>query len=382
MDYPNELESWWLTAARRETALATDDCLMSLETEVARLSDLFTTARPTAFRDYAVTARSRLAYGLFFFPQTFTRVQQITREWLAAAGLPATRPLRVLDLGSGTGASTLAVAHTLQAHALTLTAVDHSPESLVCLRQVFTDLTALWPHATLSIRVGQAAHDGLSGPFDLIVASFVLNELFPPPNDEACQTWITTQLARLAPDGALMIIEPAGQTTSPRLQRLRNVRAAGGNTRILAPCPHDRPCPLMGAACGWCHDVRRWHVPDTVNQLNRRLFRSVHDLKHSLLVLTRTNAVIPPPSWYGDPACFRMIGPMSRTKGRLITRACCGDGTLRDVELMTRGMTRQQENVLTNWDRGDFVRTTGARLLGDGHTLRVETLQRLGQSSE
>jgi ribosomal protein RSM22 (predicted rRNA methylase) len=374
MDYPSELETWWLTAAQRETGLAEDACLMSLEADVARLSDLFTTDRPAAFRDYAVDARQRLAYGLFFFPQTFTRVWQVAQPWLTAGGRPTARPLRVLDLGSGTGASTLAVAHALQPHALSLTAVDHSPESLTCLSQLFADLSSLWPGATLATRVGHAAQDGLPGPFDLIVASFVLNELFPPPNDTACQAWITAQLARLAPDGALMIVEPAGQTTSPRLQRLRNARAADGSARILAPCPHSRPCPLVGAACGWCHDVRRWRVPDSVNRLNRRLCRSVHDLKHSLLVLTRPDASLPVPAWQGDPACFRMVGPMSRIKGRLRARGCCGDGNLRDVELMTRGMTRQQENALTDWDRGDVVRMAGARLLGDGHTLRAEAL--------
>lgn len=377
MDYPVELATWWLAAARRETGLDEDACLMSLEADVAQLSDLFTTDRPATFRDYAADTRLRLAYGLFFFPQTFIRVRLIAREWLAAAGVPKARPLRVLDLGCGTGASTLAVAHALQPHALNLTAVDHSPESLACLGRIFADLAPLWPDATLATRVGHAAQDGLSGPFDLIVASFVLNELFPPPGDQACQTWLAAQLARLAPDGALMIVEPAGQATSPRLQRLRNMLAFGGMARILAPCPHNRPCPMIGAACGWCHDVRRWRVPDTVNRLNRRLFRSVHDLKHSLLVLTRPDAAVPPTPWHGDPACFRMIGPMSRVKGRLVTRGCCGDGALRDVELMTRGMTRPQENVLTGWDRGDRVRATHARLLGDGRTLRVDALQRL-----
>jgi ribosomal protein RSM22 (predicted rRNA methylase) len=376
MAYPVELEAWWLAAARRETGLADEACLMALEAEVARLSDLFTTDRPAAFRDYAADARQRLAYGLFYFPQTFARVAAVTQEWLAATGLPAARPLRVLDLGSGSGASTLAVAHALQPQALALTAVDHSPESLASLRQLFGDQAALWPGASLATHVGDAVRDGLPGPFDLIVASFVLNELFPPPHDAACQAWITAQLARLAPDGALMILEPAGQATSPRLQRLRNTRAADGTARIVAPCPHSRPCPLVGAACGWCHDVRRWRVPDSVNRLNRRLFRSVHDLKHSLLVLTRPDAGVLP-AWQGDAACFRMVGPLSRAKGRLVTRACCGDGSLHDIELMTRGLTRQQENALTDWDRGDRVRSTGARLLGDPRTVRVDSLQRL-----
>ena len=127
---------------------------------------------------------------------------------------------------------------------------------------------------------------------------------------------------------------------------------------------------MPGANCGYCHDVRSWRVPDSVNLINRRMFLSVHDLKYSLLVIQRS----PPPATR-NPNLFRMAGPMHRDKARVATYGCCGDGTLRKIELMTRGLSRAQIDALASHERGDCLQMTNPRLLGDNRTWRVETLE-------
>ena len=278
----------------------------------------------------------------------------------------------VLDLGCGSGAATLAAAMMLPDHPLALHAVDHAPQALAALQQLFDDCHTLWPSATLTMHSRDVHDDGIPGTFDLILASFVLNELFPDSDDPRAQLWIRQQVKRLAPGGFLVVLEPAGLATCGRLQHLRNRLAADHNLTIVAPCPHHLPCPMLGANCGFCHDVRSWRVPDSVNLINRRMFLSVHDLKYGLLVLQRTAA----PSQTDPPATrFRMVGPMNRDKARVATYGCCNDGTLRKIELMTRGLSRAQIDALAAHERGDRLRIVNPRLLGDNRTWRVEALE-------
>lgn len=295
----------------------------------------------------------------------------VLQEWLTfRTSAPCSR---ILDLGCGAGASSLAAAMSLKNPAVALTSIDHSLPALGSLQKLFHDCHALWPQATLQTLVRDVRADGLDGPFDLILASFVVNELFPGSDDTVVERWLRGQIARLAPGGSLAVIEPAGAATCERLQRLRNRFAADPTVRILAPCPHSHPCPLLNAGCGYCHDVRSWRVPDSVNIINRNMLRSVSDLKHGLLVLGRQDTSSPP--WSGDPDAFRMVAPMNRAKGRLVTRGCCGDGRLREIELQTRGLTRSQTDAICAWERGDVLRMREGRPLGDGRVWRAAGLE-------
>ena len=378
--YPRQIEEWWLAAARAATGRdSTEEALAALEADAARLSDSFTVARPDTYGDYSTSPAGLAAYGVLFFPQTLGRVRQVLAEWrrVTAGGVPPKdRPLRVLDLGSGAGASTFAALLELQPRPVAVTALDRSPHALAGLRQVFDACRELWPDTTLATEVADVRVAAPAGVFDLILASFVMNEILGGASggDEA-EAWVRGWLGRLAPSGSLAVIEPAGPATCARLQRLRDRLAADPAVVLQAPCPHRRACPLPGAGCGYCHDVRAWRVPESVNLINRRLQRSVHDLKHGLLVLGGPAA--PAPAWQGDPACFRMVAPISRAKGRLVTRGCRGDGTLCEIEWMTRGASRETTDAVLAFERGDVLRMTGARLLGDRCTWRVEGLARL-----
>lgn len=374
MSYPRELESWWLAAAFQATG-CTDpvDAMQRLEGAAARLSDQFTVERPQSFHDYTADPVALAAYGVLFFPQTFARVSLVLNECL-----PHLAPLRFLDLGSGAGASSLAVAMMLH-RPLAIHAVDHAPAALSALQQIFDDCRQLWPTATLTTHVRDLHADGLTGSFDLILASFVLNELFPEHDNRHAEHWLRQQLNRLAPGGSLIVIEPAGSATCERLQGLRDQLAREKAFDLVAPCPHRLPCPMRAAKTGYCHDVRRWCVPDSVNLINRRLLRSVHELKYGLLVIRRATPT-PPSTLHHPPATsrpppatlMRLVAPVYRTKGRLLSQGCCSDGLLRAIEWPTRHLTREQLNALMAKERGDILPLEHARLLGDGKTWRVE----------
>lgn len=101
--YPTELEACWLKVAAAEThASAVRDVLHRLRPDIVRLADRFTTGRAeAAAAPYLKDTRACAAYSLFFAPQTHARLTHILAE---LPPFPETvRPLRVLDLGAGTG---------------------------------------------------------------------------------------------------------------------------------------------------------------------------------------------------------------------------------------------------------------------------------------
>lgn len=372
--YPAELESWWVSTACRATGLSDPaSALARLESAAGKLSDSFTVERPQIFADYSEDPAFSAAYGLFFFPQTFVRM----RVALRACGTPESAlpsdapPIRVLDLGCGTGASTLAAACEWTHRTTQLTAVDHSPQALAILQRLFEERRNLWPRSALETALHDARTDAPTGPFDWILACFAMNELFPREDDAVVEAWLRRHLDRLSPGGRLVVIEPAGAGPCERLQRLRNRFANDPTLSIVAPCPHRNPCPMLGAQRGFCHDVRSWRPPESLRLVNRHLQRSVHDLKYGLLALQRT----PPPAPPETPDRMRLVAPVNRAKGRLVTRGCCADGALREIEWMTRGATRPQIDAIADRERGDFLRMINGRSIGDGRIWRVDGLE-------
>ena len=380
--YPTELEQWWLAQARKLSGIGDIvPCMVSLEKDVERLSDLFTLDRAARFGDYARDERMLLSYGLFFFPQTFVRVQLVLNE-LSALRSPSFRPRRILDLGCGSGAATFAAlthfAALVPELSIEARAVDRSRPFLKWTERVFDANRNLWPQAVLRTDEGDLFDFQGEEMWDLILVSFALNEAMESRTEDEAKTWLRRWLDRLTPGGVLMILEPVSQATSERLERLRNWIAEKKSARILGPCLHHVTCPLLNKGEVWCHEVRRWRIPETLEILNRRLFRSIEDLKFSFLVLERSE--VPEVGAAGQDV-FRMIAPIRKLKGKLVTAGCAADGGARTYEMLTRGLDRPAEEHLISFERGTVVRVAGLQPLADGKTLRVRNFEREFESS-
>jgi ribosomal protein RSM22 (predicted rRNA methylase) len=376
--YPIQLEQWWLDQARKLTGIADlVPCMASMEKDVERLSDLFTLDRAAKFGDYARDERMLLAYGLFFFPQTFIRVQLVLEE-LSGFRLPSFRPRRILDLGCGSGAATFAALMHFRESQMEARAVDASSPFLDIAEKLFKENRTLWPNASLSVETGDLFDFRGEESWDLILVSFALNEAMESRTEDEAKTWLRRWLDRLAPGGVLLILEPVSQATSERLERLRNWVSEHKVARILGPCLHHASCPLLNKGELWCHEVRRWRIPETLQVLNRRLFRSIEDLKFSFLMLERTEA---PDGGTAGPDVFRMIAPMRKMKGKLVTAGCAADGGARTYEMLTRGLDRPAEDDLISFERGSIVRSVGLQPLADGKTLRARNFERVFEPS-
>jgi ribosomal protein RSM22 (predicted rRNA methylase) len=115
------------------------------------------------------------------------------------------------------------------------------------------------------------------GPYDLVTAAYALNEL---PQEAALalleRVWPATR-------GALVLVEPGTPASYARLMELRARLIALGAT-ILAPCPHDGPCPLEG---DWCHFAVRL-ASSSAQRSAKGARRGFEDEKFSYVVASRT----------------------------------------------------------------------------------------------
>lgn len=357
--YPPELEAYWLKAASAETrATAIRDILRRLVPDILRLSNRYTTGRPEApATPYLRDTRACLAYSLFFAPQAHARLAHILAELPPFA--QTKQPLRVLDLGAGTGAAAWALLDHLDRRPVALSAWDHSRAALRCLHQLFTDLRpARWPQATLRTHVAPLADfPATADTFDVILLHYVLNELAP---DDRRQ--LLARAARaLAPGGRLILCEPLLHDAGDYLRELRALALGDLGLHLLAPCPHERPCPLAGP----CHDVRTWKISQALQILNATLRRDLRHLAFSFLVLT---PAAPPAS---DVLRVRVVGSPAHAKGQTLCPACCPDGQIHHLQLLHRDFDTLGRKGLRHLERGQILRLAALKPLGDPALLRA-----------
>tara|TARA_B100000609_G_C17220145_1_gene439481 strand:- start:4330 stop:5637 length:1308 start_codon:yes stop_codon:yes gene_type:complete len=380
--YPHWLESWWMELACQQSKQQDPhEMLRSFETEVRQLSDTFTTERKEGFDAYQQQTSMLLAYGLFYFPQTFARVRYPLLELLAHRkwSPPLERPLRILDLGAGLGAASISFAHLFASHPtlqeIEITALDSSRQSLQYFRKLTKEQSAQWPNVSWDIRNADLRKTEswlpTSSPhWDLIIASFSLNEAFYGALDEQIK-WTELVLTRaLQKTGVFLILDPASQEKTHRFEQYRDHFADHARYHVWSPCLHEHPCPLRQEGKRQCHEVRQWEPPDSMTFLNRRLFRHITSLKYSFLALGKQPA--PAFSQPEGQALFRMIAPLQNNKAHAQMTGCCTDGCKREFEWLKRCLDKPTQKQLVQLERGDIVHVTSLQEMSRDGYVRLQ----------
>jgi len=370
--YPAELERAVVEAVHALVPRSTEGEAIDRVIPAARaLSDLFTVRRPVAFPDYAADAMMRFAYGLYFAPQTWVR----TRLALAEALEPRPRTLgtagqvAVLDLGAGLGSAGLAAAHLLRARygasSVRLVAVDRSAAALEALEARVAGAPALAGIHVTSV-VGDLVDlaslpAAATGPFDLVLVSFALNEAFPEGDDDRPRAWLRAVAERLTPTGVLLVVEPALRTTAARLRTLVAPLAADGTLPVLAPDLHGAIAAPHADPRFVDHEVRRWAMPESVKRMNRILRRSLDELTFAFVALSRTAA----PAFPDAPQRVRVTSPFGRLKGRRAFTALDTSGLRPTFDLLERTLSEDDETRVRAIERGDHVEILACRALNE-----------------
>lgn len=150
----------------------------------------------------------------------------------------------ILDIGAGTGAAGWAAAEVFP-EAEKLTAVERE-ENMIALGKSFMSegdfpMEYEWIKGDISSGINY-------GSFDLVTASYVLNEL-----DEGARDKAVKQLFDMT-DKLLVIIEPGTVTGFENIRKIRKQLIELGGC-IVAPCPYSLECPMKNE--DWCHFTAR-----------------------------------------------------------------------------------------------------------------------------
>jgi len=329
---------------------------------VRRLSTLFTVGREEPPGDYLAEPALRRAYLLYFLPVNLAKVASLLQEM---PPLPS-RPLRILDLGTGPGAASLAVLDHLAgrgdpAHAGSeVVAVDRGRDTL-------RDAEFLWAHVvnarpgsptctlramTFNLDRSGSKAPWRNGPFNLIILANCLNELFRSAADPVARRvkLLEQLLEALAPDGTLMIVEPALREATRALHQVRDRIVDQGRATVYSPCLHDGPCPALVHPDDWCHEERPWTPPAMVREIDRAVGFIKDALKFSYLLLRKDGLTITE----RNPAVYRVVSEVMVMKGEQRAWLCNETGR----PLVGRlDKARSEANAAFDaWHRGAIVR--------------------------
>lgn len=267
---------------------------VALRASSARLSEHY--RAQGASRAVIAGSGDALAYALSRMPATYAAVSTVLGE--LAVGAPQFAPLTLLDAGAGPGTAGWAVSAAFPGIATTL--LDHSPEFLALARELGLAATTV-PGDLTRLDLGQG--------FDLVTCAYALTELADAAVLAAAERlWAHTA-------GVLVIVEPGRPRDYQRLMAVRARLIELGGT-VLAPCPHDKPCPLV--APDWCHfSVRLNRSREHMRMKGGTL--GYEDEKFSYLVIARPGIGVRTPA--------RVIRPPEENKFSVALPLCGPAGT-------------------------------------------------------
>lgn len=326
---------------------------------VRELSRGFTGERGLAGARYMDDPGLLGGYLLFYWTVSFAQ----TWAALLSAGIGPGAGLdgrRVLDLGAGPGPSSLAL---LAAGAASVTAVDASGPAL----EIAVEL-ARRSGRRLETRVADLASGARlpDGPFDLVTAVHVVNELWTDRGDrlELRRAFVEGLGRHLAPGGRVLLVDPALTATANEAIELRDALVAGG-WRVLAPCTRGGRCPALPS--GTCHADVAWDPPPAVRRIGHAARIGRERLAFSYFLL-EPGAAAPlrgagPPAAAtappGSPSPYRVVSDRFLSKsGRLRVLLCGPDGRF-PLSVDSRAPF-PSARTLRSLERYDLVEVEGA----------------------
>jgi SAM-dependent methyltransferase len=315
-------------------------------------------------KGYLSRKEFQLAYRLYYTTTNFLKIIPPLRE-LAFLQFAEKESLRVLDLGSGTGAAIWGLVQFLEAHhrqtiELAVVAVDSVSENLAFIRMFATAVAKRCTHVKLRVETKQQDLEALTdksfpaGSFDLVTMMNTLNEL----SDSAQVRLFGSLPSYLSESGSMLVIEPASREASRSLLRHRDRMVDQGLT-VYAPCTRQASCPALSKEDDWCHSEYRWERPRVIALIDEMSGLVRLSLKSTYLTLNRSGLTLRgslPVTLESDG--YRVVSERFDEKGR-VRAICCGESG-RDGFVLNKRDKSLANKAFTDVERYDLVQISNA----------------------
>ena len=297
---------------------------------VRALSDAYNAPNVPLGRAIASSGAALAARLGFSFARDVPKAAAAVRELVASGELGGNgraEPIRTLDIGSGLGATTWGVARALCAaglrSSLRVTWSDEDTLALDVAGQLARARENREGEVKLEIHAERrrvSPDVGGQGPWDLILLGQVLSELDPglEPEERTQRhsALLVSLVAKLAPGGALVVVEPALCERTRHLHAVRDAALLTRGVSVFAPCLHASPCPALKVPGEWCHEDVAVDLPPWLEPVARAAGLRWQGLTFSYLVLRRP----------GERTLARLLGEARGARGRVISDALVSKG--------------------------------------------------------
>ncbi len=347
------------------------ECILAVETAhaatpdrelaraVERLSDLYTTGRGALVREQA-EASHLAAKREYFLASDAPKVALVLEECAARSGafarLAESDTVRVTDLGAGVGATSvgfiawLAEARAARGIALPMRVELHAVELGEPAAHAYeASVKAAAGAAGVQVAIRIEARDFrrvAPAGTDLILCQTAINELLTGPEHERETAQLVHTWARSAP---MVVIEPALKTTTRALMALRDTLLALGGAHVVAPCLHQRACPMRAREGDWCHEARRIEPTPRVAAIDRIVGRRDERALYAFLATAPGQGPASAPASPGHAAdiaaelpagvpsnLVRLVTDTLGSRGKTERLVCRADGELHLMRLLDR----------------------------------------------
>ncbi|MGE0789123.1 MAG: small ribosomal subunit Rsm22 family protein [Sandaracinaceae bacterium] len=381
---PRALEPRWLTLIDEVAARVLgphDRRGRALAAEVRALSLAYTGRDASAPDAQKAGASMPAARMRFYLPRDLPKIEGPLAELGHLGALPDVPRWRVLDLGAGYGTTSLGIARLAQRlgmEGIDVVAVERDAAALDGFAALSTAAAReglIAPITLEVVRSDATARGAQNHRCDLVAFGLSLGEMFRAEPDRDAREAAREQLVRsyasgLAEGGALIVLEPALRASARALSRMRDRIAADPGDdalRVVAPCTHDGPCPMLARERDWCHAELAMELAPELAKIAEAAELRRSRLTYSYLALTR--GAQPP---QGDVRWRIVAGPVA-SKGKREWDACGGtsDATgLVRLRRLERDM-KKHPIALDTARRGALARLGEAARVGE--SLRVRS---------
>lgn len=231
MEFPIELR---IMSERMVEGISSNDMTESAKELSRRYMNESGTGKSLLTRD-----REALVYSLMRMPATFGAVSSALEQICEASDFV---PRSLLDAGAGTGAGSWAATSFFNLDKITCLEREKAMENIGSSFMKESDEPVLnnaqWIRADLSDDIGGRY------PADLVIASYVLNEMSAEDRIKTvAKLWENT-------NQMLLIVEPGTPVGYKNIRGIRDYLLEQG-AYMVAPCPHSDKCQVEGS--DWCH---------------------------------------------------------------------------------------------------------------------------------
>jgi ribosomal protein RSM22 (predicted rRNA methylase) len=343
---------------------------------VSHISEGLTTNRAEFLASgYLRQKEIREAYALYYMTTNLLKVIQPLRELSVSNFFELSPPLRILDLGTGTGAAAWGVLSYLcdqwKNSTPEITLTDSLGENLHEAENFSRHFVPRLPAAPklafeiFDLRKPEIIADKIksSVPYHIVTMMNVLNEL-EEENDSAL---LTLLMSLLDEQGALIMIEPATRIESRRLLRFRDFAISRGAT-VYSPCTRQAGCPALMKEDDWCHTDIPWERPAFIKAIDDIVGTLRLSLKSTYLVLRKDGVTLG--KALAEKNLYRIVSERFDEKGRVRAILCGENGRYehiinkRDLTDTNRDFTNIQRYDVASLS-GEEVREHDIRLLED-----------------